>query len=142
MIFKTEEEVADWLRKQKEEDEKMQIEDIFNEDKREYSGYNVQNDEEWKEILKYHHISYYPRFDNNIKKAEDTYLAIRSYFDKNPQVEKPSFCTVPTKVKKLEERLENLKSRLLLVEDMPKKEEREIKQKIKWIEKKLYIRKY
>lgn len=138
MLFNinTEEEVKDWIKKQREEDEKKYLKT-----KRDYSGYNIQSDEEWKEILEYHNVPYYPRFDHSTKKAEKTYLAIRSYFEKNPNMEKPSFCSVSAKVKKLEERLEKLNNKLLLVEGLTKKEENEIKQKIKWVEKKLHIRK-
>ena len=133
MTFKTEEQVAEWLKKQKEEDEKMSLKPVKTKN---VGSYNIQSDEEWKEILKYHNIPYYPRFET--KEAEETYLSIRSYFDKKE--EKPSFCSVPTKVAKLEKRLEALNKILLLTEGLSKKEENEIRQKIMWIEKKLYIR--
>ena len=134
MLFKTEEEVAEWLKKQKEEDEKVSLKSVKT--KNSGGGYIIQNEEEWKEILKYHNVPYYPRFET--KQAEETYLSIRSYFDKKE--EKPSFCSVPTKVAKLEKRLEALNKILLLTEGLSKKEENEIRQKIMWIEKKLYIR--
>ena len=132
MIFKTEEEVAEWLKKQKEEDEKT----MEKPKTKTGGGYIIQSEEEWKEILKYHNVPYYPRFET--KQAEETYQSIRSYFGKKD--EKPSFCSVPTKVAKLEKRLDALNKILLLTEGLTKKEENEIRQKIMWIEKKLYIR--
>ena len=132
MIFKTEEDVAEWLKKQKEEDEKI----MEKPKTKTGSGYIIQSEEEWKEILKYHNVPYYPRFET--KQAEETYQSIRSYFDNKK--DKPSFCSVPTKVAKLEKRLDALNKKLLLTEGLSKKEENEIRQKIMWIEKKLYIR--
>lgn len=133
MVFKTEEEVAEWLKKQKEEDEKtMEKTRKTNSG----GGYIIQSEEEWKEILKYHNVPYYPRFET--KQAEETYQSIRSYFSKKDV--KPSFCSVPTKVEKFEKRLDALNKKLLLTEGLTKKEENEIRQKIKWIESKLYIR--
>ena len=132
MIFKTEEEVAEWLKKQKEEDEKT----MEKPKTKTGGGYIIQSEEEWKEILKYHNVPYYPRFET--KQAEETYQSIRSYFNKKDA--KPSFCSVPTKVSKLEKRLDALNKKLLLTEGLSKKEENEIRQKIMWIEKKLYIR--
>lgn len=134
MVFKTEEDVAEWLKKQKEEDER----NIMEKPRKTTSGggYIIQNEEEWREILKYHNVLYYPRFET--KQAEETYQSIRSYFDKKD--EKPYFCSVPTKVAKLEKRLDTLNKILLLNEGLTKKEENEIRQKIMWIEKKLYIR--
>lgn len=133
MLFKTEEDVAEWLKKQKEEDEKMSLKPLKHKN---VGCYNIQSDEEWKEILKYHNIPYYPRFET--KQAEETYQSIRSYFDNKK--DKPFFCSVPTKVAKLEKRLDTLNKILLLNEGLTKKEENEIRQKIMWIEKKLYIR--
>lgn len=132
MVFKTEEEVAEWLKKQKEEDEK----NMEKPKTKTGGGYIIQSEEEWKEILKYHNVPYYPRFET--KQAEETYQSIRSYFNKKDV--KPSFCSVPTKVAKLEKRLDALNKKLLLTEGLTKKEENEIRQKIMWIEKKLYIR--
>ena len=125
----TEEEIIDLLKKKDKNNMKKQktktVED-----------YIIQSEEEWKEILKYHNVSYYPRFEK--KQAEETYQSIRSYFNKKDN--KPSFCSVPTKVVNLEKKLDELKNRLLLAEGLSKKEEDELKQKIMWIEKKLYIR--
>lgn len=133
MVFKTEEEVAEWLKKQKEEDEKTMEKPKT---KNSGGGYIIQSEEEWKEILKYHNVPYYPMFET--KQAEETYQSIRSYFSKKDV--KPSFCSVPTKVAKLEKRLDALNKKLLLTEGLSKKEENEIRQKIMWIENKLYIR--
>lgn len=126
----TEENIAEWLKKQKEK---------YNMKKQKtktVDDYIIQSEEEWKEILKYHNVSYYPRFEK--KQAEETYQSIRAYFDKKDN--KPSFCSVPTKVVKLEKKLDALNKKLLLNEGLTKKEENEIKQKIMWIEKKLHIR--
>lgn len=132
----TEEHIADWLKKLKEKEEE---EEKVNNEKIKSSRntyYTIKDEEEWKEILKNHNVPYYPRFKD--KGPEETYQLIRAYFDKKE--EKPSFCSVPTKVVKLEKRLEALNKKLLLMEGITKKEEDEIRQKIKWIEKKLYIR--
>ena len=128
----TEEDIANWLKKQKKEDEN----NMNNKKIKTVDDYIIQSEEEWKEILKYHNVSYYPRFEK--KQAEETYQLIRSYFNKKDN--KPSFCSVPTKVVKLEKKLDELNKKLLLNEGLNKKEENEIKQKIMWIEKKLYIR--
>ena len=132
MIFKTEEDIADWLKKQKKEDEN----NMKKQKTKTVDDYIIQSEKEWKEILKYHNMPYYPRFEK--KQAEETYQSIRSYFNKKDN--KPSFCSVPTKVVKLEKKLDALNKKLLLTEGLSKKEENEIKQKIMWIEKKLYIR--
>ena len=132
MIFKTEEDIADWLKKQKKEDEN----NMKKQKTKTVDDYIIQSEKEWKEILKYHNMPYYPRFEK--KQAEETYQSIRSYFNKKDN--KPSFCSVPTKVVKLEKKLDELNKKLLLTEGLSKKEENEIKQKIMWIEKKLYIR--
>ena len=125
----TEEEIVDLLKKKNKNNMKKQktktVED-----------YTIKDDKEWKEILKNHNVPYYPRFEK--KQAEETYQSIRSYFNKKDN--KPSFCSVPTKVVKLEKKLDALNKKLLLTEGLSKKEESEIKQKIMWIEKKLYIR--
>ena len=128
----TEEDIANWLKKQKKEDEN----NMKKQKTRTVDDYIIQSEEEWKDILKYHNVSYYPRFEK--KQAEETYQLIRSYFNKKDN--KPSFCSVPTKVVKLEKKLDELNKKLLLTEGLNKKEENEIKQKIMWIEKKLYIR--
>ena len=128
----TEEDIANWLKKQKKEDEN----NMNNKKIKTVDDYIIQSEEEWKDILKYHNVSYYPRFEK--KQAEETYQLIRSYFNKKDN--KPSFCSVPTKVVKLEKKLDELNKKLLLNEGLNKKEENEIKQKIMWIEKKLYIR--
>lgn len=133
----TEEHITEWLKKLKEEEEE---EKVNNEKKQQLKSkntyYTIKDEEEWKEILKNHGVPYYPRFKD--KGPEETYQLIRAYFGKKE--EKPSFCSVPTKVEKLEKRLEALNKKLLLMEGLTKKEEDEIRQKIKWIEKKLYIR--
>ena len=131
----TEERIAEWLNKLKKEEEEEKVEN----DKKIKSSkgsYTIKDEEEWKEILKNHNVPYYPRFKD--KGPEETYQLIRTYFGKKE--EKPSFCSVPTKVEKLEKRLEALNKKLLLMEGLSKKEEDEIRQKIKWIENKLYIR--
>lgn len=128
----TEEHIAEWLKKQKKEDEN----NMKKQKTKTVDDYIIQSEEEWKEILKYHNVSYYPRFEK--KQAEETYQSIRSYFNKKDN--KPSFCFVPTKVVKLEKKLDELNKKLLLMEGLSKKEEDEIRQKIKWIENKLYIR--
>lgn len=128
----TEEDIANWLKKQKKEDEN----NMKKQKTKTVDDYIIQSEEEWKDILKYHNVSYYPRFEK--KQAEETYQLIRSYFNKKDN--KPSFCSVPTKVVKLEKKLDELNKKLLLTEGLNKKEENEIKQKIMWIEKKLYIR--
>ena len=131
----TEECIAEWLNKLKKEEEEEKVEN----DKKIKSSkgsYTIKDEEEWKEILKNHNVPYYPRFKD--KGPEETYQLIRTYFGKKE--EKPSFCSVPTKVEKLEKRLEALNKKLLLMEGLSKKEEDEIRQKIKWIENKLYIR--
>lgn len=128
----TEEDVANWLKKQKKEDEN----NMKKQKTKTVDDYIIQSEEEWKDILKYHNVSYYPRFEK--KQAEETYQLIRTYFNKKDN--KPSFCSVPTKVVKLEKKLDELNKKLLLTEGLNKKEENEIKQKIMWIEKKLYIR--
>lgn len=128
----TEEDIANWLKKQKKEDEN----NMKKQKTRTVDDYIIQSEEEWKDILKYHNVSYYPRFEK--KQAEETYQLIRSYFNKKDN--KPSFCSVPTKVVKLEKKLDELNKKLLLTEGLNKKEENEIKQKIMWIEKKLHIR--
>ena len=128
----TEEDIAEWLKKQKKEDEN----NMKKQKTKTVDDYIIQSEEEWKDILKYHNVSYYPRFEK--KQAEETYQLIRSYFNKKDN--KPSFCFVPTKVVKLEKKLDELNKKLLLTEGLNKKEENEIKQKIMWIEKKLYIR--
>ena len=132
----TEEHIAEWLRKlkEKEEEEKVNNEKIKSSSRNTY--YSIKDEEEWKEVLKNHNVPYYPRFKD--KGPEETYQLIRAYF--NGKEEKPSFCSVPTKVEKLEKRLEELNKKLVLMEGLSKKEEDEIRQKIKWIEKKLYIR--
>lgn len=130
----TEEEVADWLKKLKEEEEEKVNNEKIKSDKNTF--YTIKDEKEWKEILKNHNVPYYPRFEK--KQAEETYQSIRSYFNKKDN--KPSFCSVPTKVVKLEKKLDELKNLLLLNESLSKKEESELKQKIMWIEKKLYIR--
>ena len=126
----TEEEIVDLLKKKDKNNMKKQKTKTVDD-------YIIQSEEEWKEILKYHNVSYYPRFEK--KQAEETYQSIRAYFD-NKKDNKPSFCSVPTKVVKLEKKLDALNKKLLLTEGLSKKEENEIKQKIMWIEKKLYIR--
>jgi len=128
----TEEDIANWLKKQKKEDEN----NMKKQKTKTVDDYIIQSEEEWKDILKYHNVSYYPRFEK--KQAEETYQLIRSYFNKKDN--KPSFCSVPTKVVKLEKKLDELNKKLLLTEGLNKKEENEIKQKIMWIEKKLHIR--
>ena len=128
----TEEDIANWLKKQKKEDEN----NMKKQKTKTVDDYIIQSEEEWKDILKYHNVSYYPRFEK--KQAEETYQLIRTYFNKKDN--KPSFCSVPTKVVKLEKKLDELNKKLLLNEGLNKKEENEIKQKIMWIEKKLYIR--
>lgn len=128
----TEEDIANLLKKQKKEDEN----NMKKQKTKTVDDYIIQSEEEWKDILKYHNVSYYPRFEK--EQAEETYQSIRSYFNKKDN--KPSFCSVPTKVVKLEKKLDELNKKLLLTEGLNKKEENEIKQKIMWIEKKLYIR--
>ena len=130
----TEEEVAEWLKKQKEEGKNNMNNEKIKSDKNTF--YTIKDENEWKEILKNHNVPYYPRFEK--KQAEETYQSIRSYFNKKDN--NPSFCSVPTKVVKLEKKLDELNKKLLLNEGLSKKEENEIKQKIMWIEKKLYIR--
>lgn len=125
----TEEEIVDLLKKKNKNNMKKQKTKTVDD-------YIIQSEKEWKEILKYHNVSYYPRFEK--KQAEETYQSIRTYFDKKDN--KPFFCSVPTKVVKLEKKLDELNKKLLLNESLSKKEENEIKQKIMWIEKKLYIR--
>ena len=93
----TEEDIANWLKKQKKEDEN----NMKKQKTKTVDDYIIQSEEEWKDILKYHNVSYYPRF---------------------------------------EKKLDELNKKLLLTEDLNKKEENEIKQKIMWIEKKLFIR--
>ena len=128
----TEEEIAEWLKKQKEENKN----NMKKQKTKTVDDYNIKDEEEWKEILKNHNVPYYPRFKD--KGPEETYQSIRSYFNKKDN--KPSFCSVPTKVVKLEKKLDELNKKLFLNEGLRKKEESEIKQKIMWIEKKLYIR--
>lgn len=128
----TEEDIANWLKNQKKEDEN----NMKKQKTKTVDDYIIQSEEEWKEILKYHNVSYYPRFEK--KQAEETYQSIRSYFNKKDN--KPSFCSVPTKVVKLEKKLDELNKKLFLTEGLSKKEEIKLKQKIMWIEKKLYIR--
>ena len=125
----TEKEIVDLLKKENKNN-------INNKKIKNVDDYIIQSEKEWKEILKYHNVSYYPRFEK--KQAEETYQSIRLYFDKKDN--KPPFCSVPTKVVKLEKKLDELNKKLLLNEGLSKKEESEIKQKIMWIEKKLYIR--
>lgn len=131
----TEEHIAEWLNKLKKEEEEDKLNNE-NKIKSSKGSYSIKDEEEWKEILKNHNVPYYPRFKD--KGPEETYQLIRAYFDNKE--EKPSFCSVPTKVEKLEKRLEALNKKLLLMEGLNKKEEDEIRHKIKWIEKKLYIR--
>ena len=90
----TEEEIVDLLKKKDKNNMKKQKTKTVDD-------YIIQSEEEWKEILKYHNVSYYPRF---------------------------------------EKKLDALNKKLLLTEGLSKKEESELKQKIMWIEKKLYIR--
>lgn len=125
----TEEEIVDLLKEEhKKNMKKQKIKTV--------DDYTIKDEEEWKEILKNHNVPYYPRFEK--KQAEETYQLIRAYFNKKDN--KPSFCYVPTKVVKLEKKLDELNKKLLLKEGLSKIEENEIKQKIMWIEKKLYIR--
>ena len=127
----TEEEIVDLLKKKDKNNMKKQKTKTVDD-------YIIQSEKEWKEILKNHNMSYYPRFKD--KGPEDTYIAIRSYFERHIDLKRPSFCSVPTKVVKLEKKLDELNKKLLLTEGLSKKEESELKQKIMWIEKKLYIR--
>ena len=110
----TEEDIANWLKKQKKEDEN----NMKKQKTKTVDDYIIQSEEEWKDILKYHNVSYYPRFEK--KQAEETYQLIRSYFNKKDN--KPSFCSVPTKVVKLEKKLDELNKKLLLTEGLNKKE--------------------
>lgn len=134
----TEEHIAEWLKKLKEEEEEEKVNNEKIKSSSKNTFYTIKDEEEWKEILKNHNVPYYPRFKD--KGPEETYIAIRSYFERHIDLKRPSFCSVPTKVEKLEKRLEALNKKLLLMEGLSKKEEDEIRQKIKWIEKKLYIR--
>ena len=136
MIFDTEDEVAKWLIQQ-EEDYKKEQDKMNNAILSDRAGYDVQTEEEWKEILKYHNTPYYPRYPQ--KRAEETFMALRSYFE--DKTERPSFCEVPDDVKKLEGCLDYLRDKLALRKNLSKKQEREIRREIGFFEKKLYIRK-
>ena len=87
MIFDTEDEVAKWLIQQ-EEDYRKEQDKMNNAILSDRAGYDVQTEEEWKEILKYHNMPYYPRYPQ--KRAEETFIALRSYFE--DKTERPSFC--------------------------------------------------
>ena len=103
------------------------------------SEYEIRSEAEWVQILKDRHMPYYPRFKK--EDAEATYMKIRHYFEGLPEdAEKPGFCDKPSRIKKLEHRLDALYRMLGTVDSLDKLQILNIKLDIKYIEAKLKIR--
>lgn len=91
-------------------------------------------EEEWKEILKYHNILYYPM--NQEMNAEATFYEARKWFQNRD--DKPKFCNVTPRVAKLEAEYDKL-IEMLSKFDLTKKEQKEIEARLRVIRKKLRI---
>lgn len=100
-------------------------------------NYNISSKAEWEEILRNHNCPYYPRFDD--KDAETTFFNIRSYFV--GKTEKPKFCSVSNKTKKLESILIAKYRELKTFTNLSTLEKLMLKADIAKLERKLHIRK-
>lgn len=100
-------------------------------------AYYLRPEEEdvWKDILKYHNKPYYPR--NETLDAETTFQKLRGYLEQTTgnDIYKPPFA----RLRKLEAELERINTLLLNVA-LDDKEKKRLEERRKYIEKKLKIR--
>lgn len=98
--------------------------------------YFKMSESEWKDILEKHNCPYYPRWQN--ANAELTFYNIRAYF--YDKLEKPKFCNISARTKKLEAKLIAKYHQLNTIVNLDKIEALKLKADIASLERKLKIR--
>ncbi len=100
--------------------------------------YYIRDDEEdvWRDILKYHNKPYYPR--NEKMDAETTFQKLRGYLEQTigNDIYKPPYA----RLRKLEAELERINTLLLTVDNIDDKERKRLEERKKYCEAKLKIR--